>query len=90
MVQIEIVYATAQHQKLYILTVPENTTVRAAIHLCSVQQDFPDADLNMPLGIFGKVVKDDTILQAGDRVEIYRPLLADPKEARRKRASKHK
>ena len=48
---------------------------------------FPHADPAAPLGIFGRQVKDDTILQNGDRVELYRPLLIDPKTARRRRAA---
>lgn len=48
---------------------------------------FPEADLHAPLGIFGKQVADDTVLRQHDRVELYRPLLIDPKEARRRRVS---
>jgi putative ubiquitin-RnfH superfamily antitoxin RatB of RatAB toxin-antitoxin module len=50
---------------------------------------FPQTDPgNMAVGIFGRVVKADVVLLAGDRVEIYRPLIADPKEARRRRAAR--
>ena len=62
-------------------------TAREAVRLSPLAADFPDADLNAPLGIFGRQVKDDTVLQNGDRVELYRPLKADPKEARRRRVA---
>ena len=59
---------------------------REAVRLSDVVREFPEADIEAaPLGIFGKAVKDDTVLRALDRVEIYRPLLIDPKEARRLR-----
>ena len=86
MVKIEIVYGTAQKQFLQRLDVAEGTTARVAVRLSDVVREFPEADIEAaPLGIFGKAVKDDTVLRALDRVEIYRPLLIDPKEARRLR-----
>lgn len=86
MVNIELVYGLAEKQKLYTFAVPKGTTIRQALAWCTLAQDFPEADLTAPLGIFGKIVKDNTIIQQGDRIEVYRPLIADPKEARRKRA----
>lgn len=85
-VPIETVYGTASRQRLYRQNVASGTTARQAVRQSPIAQDFPDADLDAPLGIFGKTVPDDTVLQPGDRVELYRPLKADPKEARRKRA----
>lgn len=85
MPNIEIVYGLSNQQALYRMSVPDGTTARQAALQSPVLQAFPDADPQAPLGIFGKVVKDDTILQEGDRVEWYRPLIADPKEARRQR-----
>ena len=86
MVKMEIVYGTAQKQVLQRLDVAEGTTAREAVRLSDVVREFPEADIEAaPLGIFGKAVKDDTVLRALDRVEIYRPLLIDPKEARRLR-----
>ncbi|MBP6393662.1 MAG: RnfH family protein [Neisseria sp.] len=86
MVKIEIVYGTAQKQFLQRLEVAAGTTAREAVRLSDVAREFPEADIEAaPLGIFGKAVKDDTVLRALDRVEIYRPLLIDPKEARRLR-----
>ncbi|MDO4997368.1 MAG: RnfH family protein [Neisseria sp.] len=88
MLEIEVVYGTAERQFLQVLQTADGTTARQAIMQSDIAQQFPDADLNAPVGIFGKVVKDDTVLRAKDRVELYRPLLIDPKEARRLRAAK--
>lgn len=87
-IEIEVVYGLANRQKLYRFRLPENTTVREAVFQAPIQQDFPDADLTAPLGVFGKMVKDDYRLKDGDRVECYRPLIADAKVARRQRAAK--
>ncbi|UOP04989.1 RnfH family protein [Conchiformibius kuhniae] len=89
-IDIEIAYGTAQVQKLYRLRVAAGTTAAQAVRECAVWRDFPDADPAAPLGIFGKRISGDTVLQAHDRVEIYRPLLADPKQARRNRAANRK
>lgn len=88
MVNIEIVYGTAEKQWLQQLAVEAGTTAREAVRISCIQNEFPEADIeNAPLGIFGKAVKDDTVLRDKDRVEIYRPLLIDPKEARRLRVN---
>lgn len=90
-IEVEVVYAAVDRQALLSVTVPAGTTVRAALLASGVDREFPELDLaECPVGIFGKVVIDpDTRqLQAGDRIEIYRPLLADPKEVRRLRAAK--
>jgi len=79
MLEIEIVYGLADRQVLEDMTV-------AALQ-SGLEVEFPELDLQQaPLGIFGKAVKDETVLRDGDRIEVYRPLLIDPKEARRKRA----
>lgn len=88
---VEVVYALADKQKLLRLTVPRGTTVRQAALQSGMQVHFPDVDLqNSPLGIFGKAVSkpDERMLEEGERVEIYRPLIADPKEVRKQRAAK--
>ena len=90
-IEVEVVYAAVDRQVLLSVTVPAGATVRAALLASGVDREFPELDLaDCPVGIFGKVVADpDTRqLQAGDRIEIYRPLLADPKEVRRLRAAK--
>ncbi|MEM0732669.1 RnfH family protein [Neisseria perflava] len=87
MLEIEIVYGLAERQVLKSMTVAEGTTIREAVLQSSLEVEFPELDLQQaPLGIFGKAVKDETALRDGDRIEVYRPLLIDPKEARRKRA----
>ncbi|VVM50622.1 RnfH family protein [Pseudomonas fluorescens] len=91
MIEVEVVYAAVDRQVLLTLVVPLGTSVRAALLGSTVAEAFPELDLaNCPVGIFGKVVADPEhrSVQAGDRIEIYRPLLADPKEVRRLRAAK--
>ncbi|XXQ68669.1 RnfH family protein [Neisseriaceae bacterium B1] len=90
LIHIELAYGNDKTQKLYRFRLPENTTAREAVLQSQVLQDFPEADLNAPIGIFGKRVKDETLLKNGDRIELYRPLIADPKEARRQRATPRK
>lgn len=91
MLDIEIVYGLAQRQKLYSLKLEEGSSVHDALSKIDIQQDFPNVDLSTAVvGIFGKVVKRETVLRNHDRIEIYRPLIADPKEARRQRAEQAK
>jgi len=90
-IEIEVVYATVDRQVLRTISVAEGSTVRAALSASGIDADFPELDLaGCPVGIFGKVIADPDVrvVQAGDRLEIYRPLLADPKEVRRLRAAK--
>lgn len=90
-VEVEVVYAAIDRQELRSVTVAPGTSIRAALLASGIGQAFPEVDLaDCPVGIFGKVIADpDTRpVQAGDRIEIYRPLLADPKEVRRLRAAK--
>ncbi|AXJ03182.1 RnfH family protein [Pseudomonas fluorescens] len=90
-IEIEVVYAAVDRQVLRVVSVAEGATVRAALMASGIDAEFPELDLkSCPLGIFGKVIADpDTRrVQEGDRIEIYRPLLADPKEVRRLRAAK--
>lgn len=88
---VEVAYALPQQQLIIELKVPEGTTTLQAVQLSGILQKFPDIDLERnKLGIFGKLVKPDTVLRERDRVEIYRPLIADPKEVRRQRAAEGK
>jgi putative ubiquitin-RnfH superfamily antitoxin RatB of RatAB toxin-antitoxin module len=90
-IKIEVVYAALDRQELLSLTVAPGTSIRAALLASGIGQVFPELDLaECPVGIFGKVIIDPhaRAVQAGDRIEIYRPLLADPKEVRRLRAAK--
>ncbi|MGF6095356.1 RnfH family protein [Pseudomonas sp. 18175] len=91
MLEIEVVYAAEDRQVLLAVTVPVGTSLRAAVQASGIAAQFPGLDLaGCPLGIFGKVVADADVraVQSGDRIEIYRALLADPKEVRRLRAAK--
>jgi len=87
-VAVEVAYATPQRQAIVRLEVPVGCTVAAAIERSRIREQFPglsvDADA---VGIFSRKVPLDHVVRDGDRVEIYRPLIADPKESRRKRAS---
>ncbi|WP_409318537.1 RnfH family protein [Pseudomonas sp. KCJK9016] len=90
-IEIEVVYAAVDRQVLRTISVEKGSTVRAALLASGIGADFPELDLTAcPVGIFGKVIVDPDVrvVQAGDRLEIYRPLLADPKEVRRLRAAK--
>lgn len=89
-IQIEVVYALADKQKIVRLSVSPSTTVRQAALLSQLDKDFEGLDLaTAKLGIFGKAVinPEEQVIEEGQRVEIYRPLLADPKEVRKRRAA---
>ncbi|OFZ67972.1 MAG: RnfH family protein [Betaproteobacteria bacterium RBG_16_56_24] len=86
-VRVEVVYALPNEQILLMQQVPEGTMVADAIKSSGVLGKHPEIDLTVnKLGIFGKLTKADAVLRDKDRIEIYRPLIADPKEVRRKRA----
>lgn len=88
---VEVAYALPEHQEIIMLEVPAGTTAAEAVAQCNLPRHFPDVVIKgAKLGVFGKAVKDDFTLHAGDRVEIYRPLIADPKEVRKQRAAKAK
>ena len=84
---IEVAYATPDKQLIVAVEVPAGATVADAVRLSGIEEHFPEIDLdNDPVGIFSRKVKRDKELKAGDRVEIYRPLQADPKHVRRELA----
>lgn len=88
-ISIEVAYATTGQQFIKEVSVARGTRLNAAIVASGILERFPEIDLaTTKVGIYGKQVEPDTVLSAGDRVEIYRPLLTDPKEARRQRAGK--
>lgn len=90
-INIEVVYALAQEQTLLKQQLPVGATVSEAVLASGMLDKHPEINLSTAkLGIFGKLTKGDTVLRDKDRVEIYRPLLADPKEVRRKRAEEGK
>lgn len=83
-VNIEVVFALPDRQELINLTVDAGTTVQAAISISGVGDRFPDEDLSgYQAGVWGRVVSRDHRLEDGDRLEIYRPLMMDPRDARR-------
>ena len=84
---VEVVYALPQRQEIFSLRLPSGATVKEAIVASGVLTKYPDIDLaKNKLGVFARLVKPDTVLRDRDRVEIYRPLIADPKAVRRARA----
>jgi putative ubiquitin-RnfH superfamily antitoxin RatB of RatAB toxin-antitoxin module len=86
-IQIEVAYALEKKQVLLHVCLPDGATVEEAIHRSGVLAQFPEIDLaNNKVGIFSKLVKLAETVRDQDRVEIYRPLIADPKEVRRQRA----
>ena len=90
-IEIEVIYISPEMQVIKSLEVPLGCSVGAAIELSCIGDDFPEVDLGiLKVGIFGRIVKRAEILQAQDRVEIYRSLVVDPKEARRRRAKANK
>ena len=89
MIDIEVVYGTPKSQSLLAVSVEENTTVADAIALSGVLQLHPEIDIaTSKVGIWNKTVRPSVVLKQNDRIEIYRPLIADPKEVRRRRAEK--
>jgi uncharacterized protein len=85
--RIEIAYAEPQRAIVKTLCLPPGSRVADALHLAALDPDFTGVDLaNSALGIFGTLTRTDQALKEGDRIEIYRPLAADPKAARRARA----
>ncbi|HUX90068.1 MAG TPA: RnfH family protein [Gallionellaceae bacterium] len=91
LIKIELLYALPHEQTLLNVEVPQGTTLGDAVKVSGILEKHPDIDLaSNKVGIFGKLSKLDTVLRDRDRVEIYRPLIADPKEVRRKRAEEGK
>lgn len=88
---VDVVYALRERQELVSLRLPEGATVQQAIEASGLLQRFPEIDLGQnKVGVFSKLSRLDAPLRDRDRVEIYRPLIADPKEVRRRRAEEGK
>lgn len=89
MLEVVVCYAHPQAEFLHPMQVPPGTTIGQAIEGSGVLLAFPEINLvTQPVGIFAKKQTLDTILRERDRIEIYRPLVADPKDSRRRRAAK--
>jgi putative ubiquitin-RnfH superfamily antitoxin RatB of RatAB toxin-antitoxin module len=90
-IRIEVAYATPEKQAILTLFVPPGTTVAGGIGLSAIRDEFPDLEIDSGrVGIFSRKVPMDHVLRDGDRIEIYRPLIADPKEVRRRKAEQEK
>lgn len=90
-ISIEVVYGTPDKQVLLEVKIEHGLNVEQAILASGIFQHFPEIDLKLlKVGIWNRTCKLDTELKDGDRIEIYRPLIADPKEVRRRRADKAK
>ena len=90
-IKVEVCYALADRQELVALQLPEGATVQQAIEASGLLGKYPEIDLTKnKVGIFAKLSKLDVALRDRDRLEIYRPLIADPKEVRKQRAAEGK
>ena len=97
-ISVEVAYATPEKQKIIVLQVPEGTVALDAVKQSGITDQFPEIDLeSATLGVFSQVLgtkglapPESYVMQERDRIEIYRPLIADPKEVRKKRAEKLK
>ncbi len=90
-IHVEVAYAEPDHQSIISLDVPAGTTLIEAVRQSGILEEYSGIDIDScRVGVFGKLGKPDQELRAGDRVEIYRLLTADPKKVRRQRASEGK
>ena len=86
---VEVAYATPEQQTILVIQVKENTTIENVIIRSGILQIFPEIDLTkQKVGVFSKQRAVTELVQENDRIEIYRPLLMEPKEARKKRVKK--
>ena len=90
-IKVEVIYALPAKQELVSVQLDEGATVRQAIEASGLLAKYPEIDLaKNKLGVFAKLAKADAVVRDRDRVEIYRPLIADPKEVRKQRAAEGK
>lgn len=85
-IAVSVAYAERDRQTVIELNVPAGTTAREAVERSAIRARHPGIPADAPLGIYGRAVPPGWVLEAGDRVELYRPLPADPKETRRRLA----
>ncbi len=91
LIQVEVAYALPHEQHLITVDVPSGATAEQAVYASGILERCPEIDLtSTKVGIFSELASLDTVLSPGDRVEIYRPLLIDPKAQRRARAQAQK
>jgi uncharacterized protein len=90
-ISVEVAFALPERQSLLSLMVPIGSTVQQVIELSGILNSYPEVKLNVnKVGIWSRTVKLDEMVKQGDRIEIYRALIADPKDMRRRRAEKAK
>lgn len=88
-IKVEVVYAMPDNQLVLPVSLTEGATVTEALTASGLANRVPGLDLaTTKVGVFGKVAKSDHVLRDGDRVEVYRPLIADPKAAKKKKPAK--
>lgn len=88
---VEVAYATPEQQVIVEVSVAADATIEQVVEQSGICDQFPEIDLaKNKVGIFGKLSKKTANVKSGDRIEIYRPLIADPKEVRRKREAEGK
>ena len=89
--KVEVCYALPEKQELVAVNLPEGSTLQQALEASGLLGKYPEIDIKKnKFGIYAKLSKLDTLLRDRDRVEIYRPLIADPKEVRKQRAAEGK
>jgi len=87
MPEVEVIYATMEQQKLITVQIGGHESIRLCIEKSGVLQMYPEIDIHtVKVGVFSQVKELDDVVCPGDRIEIYRPLIADPKEVRRNKA----
>ena len=90
-ISVTVVYALADKQVVLVLDVVADATIAGVITQSGILKQFPEIELGKnKVGVFGKLGKLTDTLHSGDRVEIYRPLIADPKQVRKERAARGK
>lgn len=90
-IQIEVTYARPERQEVIRLKLPAGCTIQQAVEASGLLQKYPEIELaKTKVGIYGKLARLDAVLREQDRVELYRPLIADPKEVRKQRAAEGK
>ncbi|WP_420932996.1 RnfH family protein [Alteromonas sp. A081] len=91
LINVEVAYALPTKQSLVSIAIDKSATVEDAIRASNLLQEYPDIDLSKTkVGVWSRVVRLKDTLTEGDRIEIYRALIADPKEIRKRRAEKAK
>lgn len=89
LIAVEVAYARKDVQRIVVVEVAPGTAVRDVLRLSGLVDEFPEIDIaTCPLGVFGQPIENSYRVKAGDRVELYRPLERDPRDARRELAAR--